>query len=141
MVNETLLRVQLFLTDGDPKIYKCFDAVQPTLYPNAVHGLCMYHLVTQGMERNKKLLHGISRLEVTNQIDTVKHWLFSWMGIGGVETEDEFNISYKDLSAWLIQQQSSQDKDISHNAVVFHDWIIQKILHHKHRWLFVNRKY
>ena len=129
------------MTDGDPKIYRCFDSVQSTLFPNAVHGLCIFHLVVQGLDRLKSSFHGLSRLEVANQITTVKHWLYSWMGIGGVETEQEFNISYRDLSIWLIQQQDSVDNDIYHNAVVINDWLIQKILPNNKRWLFAYRKH
>ena len=138
---ESLRRVQLFLSDGDPKIYKCFDSVQPSLFPNAIHGLCIYHLVVQGLDKLKRSLHGLTRLVINNQINTVKHWLYTWMGIGGVETEEEFNISYEDFSKWLFQQKTSNDKDISHNAVVINDWFIKKILHHKQRWLFVYRKH
>ena len=138
---ESLSRVQLFLTDGDSKIYKCFDNVQPTLYPNAVHGLCVYHLVAQGIDKIKSQFRGLTRVDVINQIKTTKHWIYTWMGIGGVETEDEFSISYKDLSIWLINQQNSSDKEISHNAVIIHNWLIQKIIPHKTRWLFVYRKH
>ena len=42
---EALSRVQLVLSDGDPKIYKSFDEVKDEIYPNAMHGLCRFHLV------------------------------------------------------------------------------------------------
>jgi hypothetical protein len=43
---ENLSRVQLVLSDGDSKIYNAFNSVQKDIYPAAIHGLCIFHLVT-----------------------------------------------------------------------------------------------
>ena len=93
------------------------------------------------MDKLKKEFHGLMRLDVSNQILTTRHWLYTWMGIGGVETEEELSISFKDLTVWLINQQNSSDIDISHNAGVIHNWLIEKILPHKKRWLFAHHKH
>jgi hypothetical protein len=44
---ENVSRVQLVLTDGDSKIYNPFNSVQKEIYPAAIHGLCIFHLVSQ----------------------------------------------------------------------------------------------
>jgi hypothetical protein len=44
---ENISRIQLMLTDGDPKIYTPFNSVREELYPSAIHGLCIFHLLTQ----------------------------------------------------------------------------------------------
>jgi hypothetical protein len=44
---ENLSRVQLVLTDGDSKIYNTFNSVKADIYPSAIHGLCIFHLVSQ----------------------------------------------------------------------------------------------
>ena len=42
---DALDRVQLFLTDGDAKMYDAFDQCRVKHYPNAIHGLCLHHLL------------------------------------------------------------------------------------------------
>jgi hypothetical protein len=55
---QNLQRVQLFLTDGTVNEYTPFtDAVQ-SLFPNAKHKLCMYHLVTQKLPYANRLTNG-----------------------------------------------------------------------------------
>ena len=44
---DNISRTQLVLTDGDSKIYTPFNSVKDELYPSAIHGLCMFHLLTQ----------------------------------------------------------------------------------------------
>jgi hypothetical protein len=44
---DNISRVQLVLTDGDIKIYNPFNSVQLRLYASAIHGLCIFHLLTQ----------------------------------------------------------------------------------------------
>jgi hypothetical protein len=48
---ENIRRTQLVVSDGDSKIYTPFNMVQETIYPQAVHGLCIYHLITQPLVR------------------------------------------------------------------------------------------
>jgi hypothetical protein len=43
---DNLSRVQLVVSDGDSKIYNAFNSVQKDIYPAAIHGLCIFHLVT-----------------------------------------------------------------------------------------------
>jgi hypothetical protein len=44
---ENLSRVQMVLSDGDSKIYNTFNSVKADIYPSAIHGLCIFHLVSQ----------------------------------------------------------------------------------------------
>jgi len=65
---ENCCLVQLVLTDGDEKMYSAFDEAQKRYYPNAVHGLCLYHLVIQKLE-DLKLLNSIDP-EVDAMVNT-----------------------------------------------------------------------
>jgi len=51
---EPLRRMQLLLSDGDRNIYEAFESKQLELYPQAKHGLCLYHLVTQTLEKMER---------------------------------------------------------------------------------------
>jgi len=68
---ETIRRIQLVLSDGDPKIYVPFDSVRERLYPSAVHGLCSFHLVTQPLQRLH--LQGRDKPQVKRMIETYVH--------------------------------------------------------------------
>ena len=133
---EPLRRVQLFLTDGDPKIYRSFDKHQSELMPNARHGLCVYHLVTKGLEKLKPELCGMIKRNVIDQIATFKHWVFTWMAIDGCESDEEFDISRSSLRSWLRQQFASTDPNIASNAKLLDLFLTQKVLFHKDRWFF-----
>lgn len=65
---DNLSRVQMVLSDGDSKIYDTFDQVREYLFPNAVHGLCLYHLVVQKLEDLK--LENSSYEEVRAMVTT-----------------------------------------------------------------------
>ena len=121
---EALARVQLVLSNGDSKIFKSFDEVKDEIYPNAMHGLCRFHLVKQSLDRLKGEFHGFSRAIVRNQVTTMKHWVYTWMTIGGIEIIDEFNISYKNLTYWLDEQKQINDKDIVHNSKILQEWVV-----------------
>lgn len=55
--------------------------------PNSKNQLCTYHLVSKGLKKLKSQLLGWDRTVVKNQVATFKHWIFSWMKFGGIETE------------------------------------------------------
>jgi len=139
---EPLQRTQLVLTDGDSKMYMAFDEHRAKYYPNAKHGLCIYHLVTKGLERLGSKLHGIKEKEICkDQRDTFKHWCFSWMGLGGVETEAEYQISLKLLRSWLRSFQGDRTRELEHNALVLEEFLEKSIIPHKERWFFPGRRY
>ena len=48
---QNLNRVLFLLTDGDPKIYESWNQVREEFYPSACHGLCIYHLILQPLQR------------------------------------------------------------------------------------------
>jgi hypothetical protein len=66
-----------------------------------------------------------------------KLWLFSWMGLGGVENDAEFDESYTMLRSWLL---SFQGKVHGHNAIVLDDFLTTKIMPHKVRFFFPGRQ-
>jgi hypothetical protein len=66
-----------------------------------------------------------------------KLWVFTWMGLGGVENEVEFDYSCKMLRAWLYR---FKDGPHEHNAVVLDQFLTRSILPHKVRWFFAGRE-
>ena len=70
---ETIRRIQLVLSDGDPKVNIPFDSGRERLYPSTIHGLCSYHLVTQPLQRLQ--LRGRDKPQVKGMIETyVDDW-------------------------------------------------------------------
>jgi len=138
---EALRRMQLLITDGDVNIYNAFDSVQSELYPNATHGLCLYHLVTQKLEDltlNKKLP------ECLDLQRTFKLWVFSWMQLGGVETDVEFKTSKDALCAYLKRIFGKPDTDSTSQAMrrdaeVLHEFLVKRLMHYKKKWYFPGR--
>merc|ERR1719464_1049736 len=99
--SEPLRRTQIFLCDGDTKIYRSYDHNKPKVMPNSKQVICGFHLVNKGLERLKPKLLGWDTGEVNGQLFTFKQWLFSWMVVGKTESEDIFRESYKLLREWL----------------------------------------
>lgn len=143
---EPLKRTQLVLTDGDSKEYGAFDAAQERHYPNAKHGLCCYHLVTQPLQKlaHQRLLNS-SDQENRDLVLTVKHWVFSWMRLGGVENEMEFKISHDQLRAYLYAISTDTDKKYSqsmrHNAGELDAFVTRSLMDTtiKRRWALYER--
>jgi hypothetical protein len=48
---ENIRRMELVLSDSNSKIYTPFNSVKAELYPHAIHGLCIFHLVTQPLAK------------------------------------------------------------------------------------------
>ena len=134
---DTLSRIRLVLSDGNEKIYSAFGACQKTLYPNARHSLCIYHLVTKHLgEKIKPQLLDPSDTTCAAFIQTFKLWLFSWMQFGGVESNEEFEVSHSLLRQWLLGFKRSANRSLSHNAVVLEKFLVKSILPLKERWLY-----
>lgn len=91
------------------------------LYPNAIHGLCIYHLVTQPLKK-LNFIHG-DKPEVKGMKVTFKLWLFRWMKYDGVETEEEFQVSKDNLERWLAMLSRRKEQYLSYNAKVLTDFL------------------
>lgn len=137
---DALGRIRLVISDGDEKIYSAFDANQKRHYPNAKHGLCVYHLVTKHInDRVKPTMLMPSEPECAALIQTFKLWIFSWMQNGGVETEEEFSISHSLLRSWLQSFQQSENRSLSHNSKVLEEYLVKSVLPLKNRWFYPYR--
>jgi hypothetical protein len=137
---DSLKRTQLVLSDGDKNIYNAFDNCREELYPNAVHALCMYHLVTKQLhEQVRRRLLDPDETVSKDMICTFKYWLFSWMSIGGVETEEEWAMSHNALRSWLESFKSSDNASMKHNAAELETFLVKSILPHKPRWFVPGR--
>ena len=58
----------------------------------------------------------------------------------GVETEEEFRHSKKQLDFFLKHHGKSSNKYVKHNAKVLYDFLEQRVMIHKHRWFFPARQ-
>jgi len=135
---ENIRRTQLVLSDGDPKIYTPFDSVQEELYPQAIHGLCIYHLVTQPLAKLPILRK--DKCQVVSMLKTFKLWVFTWVNLGGVETEEEFQTSKNLLYEWLHVLSQGDDPEVRQNSIVLESFLSQKIIHHKKKWFLPGRR-
>jgi len=133
---DLLARIQFFLTDGDRVMYGAFENCQRKFYGKAKHGLCMYHLVVQGINRLKAQMKGWDTAKVRNMVETFKQFLFSWMRVGEIESEEEYGISKACLETWLVRvKENNASEAVKHNVGVLSDFLTTKILPHKERWL------
>jgi len=133
---DVLDRINLFLTDGDRTMYGAFDSVQPQLYRHARHALCMFHLVVQGVNSLKPKLKGWDTTNVRNLLETFKQFLFSWMRVGEVESEQEYLESKRCLERWLMWlKENHASEAVRHNIVILMDFLTKRVLPHKDRWL------
>ena len=134
---DALDRMQLFLTDGDVKMYDAFDQCREKHYPNAIHGLCLHHL----LQPLKKLTELRERGEtsVEAMVNTFRCWILSWTSLGGPETDREFEHSVSGLRSWLRNWQTSVSAVLRHNAVVLDTFLTKNIMKHKRRWWFAGR--
>ncbi len=130
-------RIQLVLTDGDAKMCNAFNLVQPNFYPNAIHGLCMFHLVSQPL--SKLPLMDADKAAVKGMVLTFKLWIYSWMSIDGVETEEEYQQSLSDLRRWL-KTYAKEDECLRCNGRKLEEFLTTKILVHKERWFLPGRQ-
>ncbi|CAB9501075.1 hypothetical protein SEMRO_99_G050830.1 [Seminavis robusta] len=146
---EALARTQLVLSDGDNKIYNAFDANREEHYPRAIHGLCLFHLVRQPMEKAGSNFRCMDQSFCKDQKETFIQWLYTWMTGGGIESEEEYQISLGMLYTWLRSfrnKRSSRNKQIQkindaleHNSRFMETFLVTKILPHKDRWFIVHR--
>ena len=144
---EAISKTQLVLSDGDQNIYGAFDAARKEFYPQAKHGLCIYHLVTQTLNELERRMQCTDEQLVKDQKETFKRWMFDWMSLGGVESEDEYEISKKLMFDWLLSFRDEKEKRMTrthakvhdalrHNSMLFEETFKSKIEHHKKRWFF-----
>ena len=128
--------INIVMTDGEPQMYRAFDQNKRKYYRNAIHQLCMYHLVLKGLERCNNL-QGQNLIPVMNFMTTFKETVYSWMTVGSTESEKEFLESKAWLEAWLEGCRTNEEQiaDIRHNAAVLQDFVTKNLLPHKERWL------
>ena len=144
-----LRRTQLVLSDGDCKIYNAFEEHRSQTYPSAVHGLCIFHLVTKPITDAGYKLRNRENALVQDQIATFKHWVFTWMKIGGVECEEEFQTSHGMLIKWLssfrLEGNSLRNFGRAHDSLDHNSRELEKmlltIMNHKAKWFFPSRKH
>jgi hypothetical protein len=145
----SLARTQLVLSDGDPKIYLAFAENQPRTYSNAMHGLCTFHLITKPIVNAGSLFRRRDDATVKDQIHTFKHWVYTWVQLGGVESEDEYELSYRLLKEWLAEFRNDTGHNgrsnnivdaLRHNSEQL-EIMLLKITNYKSKWFIPLRKH
>mmetsp|Transcript_20602 Transcript_20602/g.50787 ORF Transcript_20602/g.50787 Transcript_20602/m.50787 type:complete len:328 (-) Transcript_20602:989-1972(-) len=97
---DALDRVRLLMTDGDEKEYNPFVQVAEEFYPQAMHGLCVWHIINRGWKDNGITASGPEKDGPGPLIlKAAKNWPFSWSR--DVETDEEFNFSFRFFLAWM----------------------------------------
>jgi hypothetical protein len=146
MGKQACSRVELVLSDGDNKTCDSFEAHKDRLCPKAKHGLCMCHLVAKQINECGSRLKGRDEAVVKDQLVTFKYWVFTWMRLGGIETEEEFNKSHELLKEWLgafkvpdLNEAGNLERILHMNAEHL-ETILLNLLNHKPRWLILERK-
>ncbi|CAB9515806.1 hypothetical protein SEMRO_740_G195490.1 [Seminavis robusta] len=103
------------------------------------------HLVTKPLAEAGSKLVGKDDPFVLNQIETFKRWVFTWMCLGGIETDEEFEISHRLLVQWLKAFRNDDateraSEDLKHNSYHLELELI-RIMNHKSRWYFPSRRH
>ena len=124
---EPLHHLQLFLCNGDPKIYRLFDKHNETMMPHAKNALCIFHFIEKGLERLNPEIRGKDQIEVRNQKKIFKNWCYSSMQFGGVETMEEYHDSRKLLQTWLKEQSQLDDTNLSKNAIMYKTFLVKTL--------------
>ena len=97
-------RLRLLITDGCYNEYLSFigNIGYKKAFPNAVPGLCYYHLVIQGYEKHvyPSLPKTGREFKINNVlIPKIRRYIKSWYF--DVETEAEYNMSFNSFFPWL----------------------------------------
>ena len=129
------------------KYNNAFEEHRQTTYPQAIHGLCIFHLVTKPIADSGSKFQDKDNALVKDQIATFKHWIFTWMKIVGVENKEEFRISYEKLMFWLTSFRTkdnnhlgSSGQALAHNSFQL-EKLLLSIMNHKKRWFFPARQH
>jgi len=69
-----------------------------------------------------------------------KLWVYQWMQLGGVESEDEFLFSKRALEAWLNSFKRTGERHEAYNAEQLQTLLTKKLMPHKERWFFPLRR-
>jgi hypothetical protein len=77
---------------------------------------------------------------VMGMLKTFKLWVFSWMCMDGVESEEEYLHSRKRLELWLSDFSHKKDKCLSYNANMIMVFLTKKLDPLKTRWFFPGRQ-
>ena len=101
--DDTCKKVKFIITDGDSQeIEACRSAAQ-TVFTNATHMSCLWHLIHQSISKASKINH--TRLK-----DILKHWLY----FTATNSESSF-----ELNALLSHLKVSLNMLISHAIILF----------------------
>ena len=113
-------RLRLLITDGCCDEYLSFinNMGDKKAFPNAVSGLCYYHLVIQGFDRkvNPSLPKEGKQYDINNIIiprikEYIKTWYFD------VETEAEYNLSVSKFYPWLASLEKIGLEEVTHTHI------------------------
>ena len=100
-------KVRLLITDGCTQEYLPFllKIGFDKTFPNAVHGLCYFHLAILGFQKHvSPSVPKIGKIATSSQkvIKIVKLWIKQWFF--EVEDEEEYNYSTSKFYAWLNEE-------------------------------------
>ncbi len=86
---DNVSRNKICLSDGNNNIYNAFDSARDSHFPKSMHGLCLYHLVLQPLQ--KMALCNKNQESIKKILTTFRSWLYTWMRPGEIETNHEYD--------------------------------------------------
>jgi len=94
--------------------------------------------VVQGANSLKPKLKGWGTTNARNLLETFKQFLFSWMRVREIESEQECMESKRRLEKWLLVawlKESHTSKAARHITAILLDFCTKRVLSHKDRSL------
>jgi len=128
---EALARVNLLLTDGDEKEFGSFIELIEQHYPNAMHGLCIWHLLDRGMI-DKKITAGSLSDKGKLLFKVLTQWMYSWSS--SVESNAEFSVSYELFIRWIKPDEVASELTRSFVTNIL-NFLTQNVLPLRKKWV------
>jgi hypothetical protein len=128
-------RVLFFMKDGDPQQRNEILSAMNSVFVNASEGTCGFHVVHMGWRTNVPTGVNVlspQRLRMWSSIVQQVHtWIYSWMTLGNVEDEEEYELS-KYLYKKFICSQTVLDVVGQHWFLVYK--VIKFLQSHVYTW-------
>jgi hypothetical protein len=92
------------MAGGDPQQWAGLSTAILSCVPKAMDGSCGWHIMEQGWKAHgpgKTAVKDAKRDKCNLFMKCVTNWCYSWMTLGGVESEDDYTVLKQLLFAYL----------------------------------------
>ena len=137
------LRVNCFISDGDPYLCQAIDNSLRSVYRSAIRLRCGYHICTRSWINNidgSLKFHEFVPEDIKDSfMKLILNWIYSWMR-PSITSEAEFELSRDLLFAWLTSKEVIENVCSLENASMIVMWVKESILPYRNQFLFYKRK-